>query len=92
MNKLAVLLLATVMSQSALASEVGAKNPQVIKPATLAYTVADTGANESEWAIGPVNTPVTVAQHKRMVKVVDKFNDEISNKLALKLERALESK
>ena len=91
MNKFAILLLATVVSTGATAGEVGAKSPKLSKSATLAYTAAETGTNESKWGIGPINTPATYAQHNRMIKVTNKLNDEINSKLANALKASLET-
>lgn len=92
MNKLAILLLAVVASNGVLAGEVGAKDRVTAEPATLAYAVTKSGANESEWTIGPVNAPATTAQHKRMIRVTNQINDQISNKLAIQLELLFEAK
>ena len=92
MNKLAILLLAIMASKGAVAGEVGAKDRVTAEPATLAYAVTKSGANETEWTIGPVNTPATNAQHKRMIRVTDQINHQISNKLAAQLELLFEAK
>ncbi|HEY7773680.1 MAG TPA: hypothetical protein VIC26_10900 [Marinagarivorans sp.] len=90
MNKLAVVLLAALASKGVLAGEVGANNPQVAEPATLAYAALETGADNSEWALGPVNLPVTAAQHKKITGVTEAMNSQVINQLYVELYRSLE--
>lgn len=78
----AVLALASVATSTFAAEKVGATNSQNILPATLAYASAETGTND-EWAIGPVNGPVTADQHKRLTDVAETLNDRVSQKLAV---------
>ena len=90
MNKLAVVLLALLASKGVVAGEVDATNPQVAEPATLAYATAETGIDNSEWALGPVNLPVTAAQHEKITNVTDAMNSQVINKLYVELYRSLE--
>ena len=90
MNKLAVVLLALLASKGVVAGEVDATNPQVAEPATLAYATAETGINNSEWALGPVNLPVTAAQHKQITDATNEMNAQVINKLYVELYRSLE--
>ena len=90
MNKLALILLAALASKGAFASEVGA-TPQVVEPATLAYAVAEPGTNEKEWALGPVNVPVTASQHKQITETTDAMNAQVINKLYVELFKSLEA-
>jgi hypothetical protein len=63
MNKLGFLLLATLASKGALASEVGAPYPQLANStAVLAVAIAETGASSS-LAIEPEQDVNTVNQH-----------------------------
>ena len=91
MNKLAVLLLAALASKGALAGEVGAKTPHVAESVTLAYATTDAGTNPSEWAIGPVNTPATTAQHNQITEVAERLNAQVTSKLAVELYLKLEN-
>jgi hypothetical protein len=90
MNKLAVFLLAAIASNSALAREVGANIPTAAEPVTLAYAVAETGANNSEWALGPVNAPVTAAQYKQITSATSRMNQDALNRLSVELYERLE--
>jgi hypothetical protein len=89
MNKLAVLLLAAIASNGALAGEVGA-NLQSAEPVTLAYVVADTGTNNANWAIGPINTPVSAAEHSQITRVADAMNEQVILEVSVKLYKTLE--
>ena len=90
MNKLVVLLLAAIASNGVLAGEVGA-NLQSAEPVTLAYVVADTGANNANWAIGPVNPPVSAAEHRQITRVADAMNEEVVLKVSVQLYKILEN-
>ena len=90
MNKLAVVLLAAVASTGALAGEVGA-NLQSAEPVNLAYAVADAGANTKSWAIGPVNNPVSAAEHKQITQVADTFNERVMLKISAELYKSLDA-
>lgn len=90
MNKLVVLLLAAIASNGVLAGEVGA-NLQSAEPVTLAYVVAETGANNANWAIGPVNSPVSAAEHSQITRTADAMNEEIILKVSVQLYKTLEN-
>lgn len=90
MNKLAVLLLASVASNGVFASEVGA-NLQSAEPVTLAYVVADAGANNSNWAIGPVNNPVSAAEHNQITSAAETMNERVLLEVSVQLYKSLEN-
>ncbi len=89
MKRFAVFLLAAIATEAAVASEVGARTPDVAKPFTLALVTSDVSAPATRTATSTASV-ATAAEMDKLARTNDAMSRTINQKLAVELSRLLD--